>query len=551
MKKIAKRALAILVAATMTMSLVACNGGGSSSSSEGAAANMPKDAKAGDYTRFQKRDKMEISVASWNIGDAITTGADPVRDKVYDKFNITIKPYQMTWGDYTQKISVWAASKNLPDLTCSDTAFTENFNKWVDGKVVAQVPDDLSAYPNLQKSLEVNKTQAEMYKAKDGHYYGIPKVQTPDTKQGVQNVEIIMRKDWANKAGVTKAPETIDEFISAVQKIQNSDPDGNGRKDTIGLTAYAFPWMTSIFYASEPGVVNGYQWIWKDGKLTHGYNSDNFLQAAKDVNKMYKAGIIDPDLPSLKGEEGRDKFKNGKAVCYGHSNTCAGFAMLETMAQKGNQKLSDMLMNVYPFKNIDGNYYYNPSTIYWSETYFKYGMKADKMDTCLSLLDYMLGDEGHTLIANGIEGQDYTKDASGNITMKLDATGNIPDLGKKYPFSKIGNLAYWTGYYEDTNPAYSSEVKKLAKDNYAWADKVGAKAYDVPIVSNLDYPSKTKDTATAQNYQADILMLMKSDNVEADVAKIREKYKKAGSENIEKELNEAATKAGLKPASSK
>ena len=136
---------------------------------------------------------MEISVATWNVGDAITSGNDPIRDKFYKKLNITIKPYQMTWGDYTQKISVWAASKNLPDLTCSDTAFSENFNKWVDGKVVAQVPDDLSAYPNLKATLEVNKEQAEMYKAKDGHYYGIPKVQTADTRQGIANVEIILR----------------------------------------------------------------------------------------------------------------------------------------------------------------------------------------------------------------------------------------------------------------------------------------------------------------------------------------------------------------------
>ncbi len=549
MKKIAKRALAILVAATMAMSLTACGGNKNGASSDGAV--KIEGAKAGDYSRFQKRDTMEISVATWNVGDAITSGNDPIRDKFYKKLNITIKPYQMTWGDYTQKISVWAASKNLPDLTCSDTAFSENFNKWVDGKVVAQVPDDLSAYPNLKATLEVNKEQAEMYKAKDGHYYGIPKVQTADTRQGIANVEIILRKDWAQKVGVTKSPETVDEFIDTIQKIQNSDPDGNGRKDTVGLTAYSFPWMTSVFYGSEPGVVNGYQWVWKDGKLTHGYNADNFLQAAKDINKMYKAGIIDPDLPSLKGEEGRDKFKNGKAAAYGHSNTSAGFQNLEVMATKNGKKLSDVLMNVYPFKNLDGNFYYNPATVYWSETYFKYGMKADKMDTCLALLDYMLSDEGHTLLSNGIEGEDYTKDADGNIVMKTDADGNIPDFGKKYPFTKIGNLAYWTGYYEDTNPVYSDEVKKLTKENYKWADQVGAKASDIPIVSNLDYPSKTKDTATAQNYQADILTLMKSNNVEADVAKIREKYKKAGGDQIEKELNEAASKAGLKPASSK
>jgi len=543
MKKIAKRALALLVASTMCLSLAACGGNGSGNQT---GTTKIEGAKPNDYTRFQKRANMQVSIASWNVGDSITTAADPVRDQFYKKLNITIKPYQMTWGDYQQKISVWAASKNLPDMTCSDTAFTENFNKWVNGKVVAQIPDDLSAYPELNKTLLVNKKQAEMYKAADGHYYGIPKVQTPKSESGISVVEMTMRKDWATKAGITKTPSTVDELISAVKTIQNSDPDGNGKNDTVGITAYSFPWFTCVLYGGDPAAVNGYQWTWKDGKLTHAYNDDHFLQAAKDLNKMYKAGIVDPDLPSLKGEEGRDKFKNGKAVVYGHSNSATGFAALDTPSLTQGKKLSDVLMNVYPLQNeTDQKYYYNPCAVYWSETYLKYGMKADKMDTCLSLLNYMLSDEGHSYLAYGIEGQDYTKDANGKVTIKFEADGTAPKLSKKYPFTGLGTLAYWSGYYEDENPAYSAEVKKLANDNYDWAKKVNAQPYDLPIVSNLTYPSKTKDTATSQAYQSDLLGIMKTDNVEAEVAKIREKYKKAGNDQIEKELNDAAKKAGI------
>jgi len=544
MKKIAKRALALLVASTMCLSLAAC--GGSKTVSKNDAVTLPKDVKANDFTRFQKRDTLQVSIASWNIGDAITTQSDPLRDIFYKKLNITIKPYQMTWGDYQQKISVWAASKNLPDMTCSDTAFTENFNKWVDGKVVAQIPSDLSAYPDLNKTLLVNKQQAEMYKAKDGHYYGIPKVQTPKAESGITNVEMIMRKDWATKAGVTKAPTTVDEFINVVKKIQNSDPDGNGKNDTVGVTAYAFPWITCVLYASDPASVNGYQWTWKDGKLTHAYNSDHFLQVAKDLNKIYKSGIIDPDLASLKGEEGRDKFKNGKAVVYAHSGGASGYSALNNKTLIQGRNISDVLMNIYPFQNeSDKKYYYNASQVYWSETYLKYGMSAEKEDTCLSLLNYLLSDEGHSYMSYGLEGTDYTKDASGNVIMKVGADGLVPDLSKKYPIMKMGNLAFWSGYFEDSNTTITPDIKKLTKENYDWAKQVNAQPYDLPIVSGLTYPSKPKDTATSQAYQADLISLMKTDNVEAQVAKIREKYKKAGNDQIEKELNAAAKKAGI------
>ena len=544
MKKIAKRAIAILIASTMCLSLTACGGNQGSSS---AVTKLPSDAKANDFTRFQKRQTMEVSIATWNIGDAITTKTDPVRDHFYKKLNITVKPYQMTWGDYQQKISVWAASKNLPDMTCSDTAFTDNFNKWVNGKVVAQIPDNLSAYPNLNKTLLVNKTQADMYKAADGHYYGIPKVQTPKAESGIMNVEMMMRKDWAAKVGVTTAPTTLDQFIDVVKKIQASDPDGNGKADTVGVTAYSFPWFTATLYGADPASVNGYQWTWKDGKLIHSYNDDNFVKVAQALNKMYKAGIVDPDLPSLKGEEGRDKFKNGKAAVYAHSNNSAGVENIESSTLGKGKSINDVVMNVYPFQNeTDGKYYYNPATIYWSETYLKYGMSSEKMDTCLALLDYMLSDEGHSYLAYGIPNVDYTKDASGTVTMKSDPS----TLTKKYPFMNIGNLAFWTGYYEETNPVYSASVKQVVNDNYTWAKQVNAQPYDLPIVSGLSYPLKSKDTATAQNYQSDLITLMKADNVDAAVAQIREKYKKAGNDEIEKQLNAAAKKAGITEGSS-
>ena len=51
----------------------------------------------------------------------------------------------------------------------------------------------------------------------------------------------------------------------------------------------------------------------------------------------------------------------------------------------------------------------------------------------LSVMDYLLSEEGLEMMRLGIEGVDYTKDADGNVTVLLPEGEK---LGDKYPFVK-------------------------------------------------------------------------------------------------------------------
>ena len=99
---------------------------------------------------------MELSVAVWDIQtgfDAPNAKNDTVYNDLAKKFNITIKPVQITWNDWQEKAKVWAASKQLPDIFADAVATDDTglYVSWAKQGVIKAIPDDLSAYPNLQK----------------------------------------------------------------------------------------------------------------------------------------------------------------------------------------------------------------------------------------------------------------------------------------------------------------------------------------------------------------------------------------------------------------
>ena len=63
-------------------------------------------------------EQMEISIVNWDMQYSFPEGdvEDPMRDFFEDRFNITIKPYSVGWGDYNEKMNIWAASGELPDV---------------------------------------------------------------------------------------------------------------------------------------------------------------------------------------------------------------------------------------------------------------------------------------------------------------------------------------------------------------------------------------------------------------------------------------------------
>ena len=182
------------------------------------------------------KDKMEISFAMWGVGNAFdNNNSDAVREQIYKDLNITINPINVDWADYEDKIQLWAASGQLPDMFAIDLFGTANYSKWINQGLLKELPADLSSYPMLDKLLSSDGFDMYKYPIGDanGKIYALPRLNHINIADWSTDCGVMVRKDWMANVGVTKEPETMDEFIDLMTKFVNNDPNGNGVKDEI------------------------------------------------------------------------------------------------------------------------------------------------------------------------------------------------------------------------------------------------------------------------------------------------------------------------------
>lgn len=250
------------------------------------------------------RPTITAMVMSFYGTDLANEHSDKVIQQFSDYTNTTVN-FQWENNDvYTEKIGLTLLDvNNMPMLIVNSGNLTANV---VDAAKkgafwdLAPFLEDTAAYPNLS---QYNRGVASGFTV-DGKMIGIYR----GRELGRNGMSY--RQDWADKVGVTKAPQTIDEFYDMIYKFTYNDPDGNGKRDTFGieLTKYVGPWdiMQTWF-----GVGNG--WVEQGGKLVPVHQTAEFMTALKWFRKIYSEGLVRPDWPSVDTGTYGNAIRNGQA----------------------------------------------------------------------------------------------------------------------------------------------------------------------------------------------------------------------------------------------
>ncbi|NRF92965.1 extracellular solute-binding protein [Paenibacillus frigoriresistens] len=136
--------------------------------------------------------------------------------------NVTLPPL----NGYDEKLNVIMTSGEPPDLL--NTSNPSWFINFVNQKALTPLNDYIEKYgTNLKAKIP---KEAWDNVTVDGHIYAIPSLNE------VKGTEIVYaRKDWLDKLGL-QPPRTIEEFTAVMKAFAEGDPDGNGIKDTVGLS---------------------------------------------------------------------------------------------------------------------------------------------------------------------------------------------------------------------------------------------------------------------------------------------------------------------------
>lgn len=549
-KRNLKRCMAIALGSAMAAGvLTGCGqtkapaGNQSAESTAAPTTTAAADSKAAPDAAPANAETVEVTIAIWGAEDGLSNPDDPILKQIEEKTGVRLVPQNVTWDDSEQKIQLWATNNQLPDIFAGDFVSKSFYGNWIEQGVIRALPEDLSAYPNLAEHMKMERAQAA---ARDGRFYMIPRTTYGDISYSVLDRNVVYRWDLAQAAGVTKEPETYDEFCDMIKKIVEADPEG---KHISGMTQ-ALPELIGGFIYPYAGILDK-KWVAdENGRFTPSYFADrdalvNAMQFARD---MYADGVIEKDIALAKLETSKDKYLQGQsaAMVFAWSGPAGLEANVgrdyDTLYGEGSFLKNNRIAKLYP--SSDGNKYYFVDTESWSESYISSKVDDAKMAAICRLFDYLYSEEGSRLVFCGFEGEDYdVKD--GRVVMREGVA-----LGDKYTFrnvnSNISSLAMWNPESWDiTFPStISEEYRALNEARHEDAVKNGTlpKYYDG--VMFLSTPLKD---AFVYNTNDDLLQIMMgTDPVETMVDALLANYENKGLSEMLDQVNEKAAELGIK-----
>lgn len=304
MDKQKKTITLLLGAALLATTATACgnDNDGNAEASSGASAASASASASGE--------KMKLMV--WNF-DADKTNLDGyAMNAIRDKFGVDIGFYNSTndAAAIKEKLLLQIASGDIPDWW-KEVPFADA-DKFADQGAAAEIPIDMLQQnaPKYMAWMEKNLGADPMrfVRHADGKIYNLPVLWTLASSSEI----IGYRQDWLKKVGISKTPDTVEEMEAALTKFRNDDPDGNGKKDTYGMTASATTIQTifsSVFgaYGVYPGAT-----VDENGKAVRGEIEPGAKDALTTLNKWFKADLIDPEFFVNKDSNVDDKVISSK-----------------------------------------------------------------------------------------------------------------------------------------------------------------------------------------------------------------------------------------------
>lgn len=493
-----KRKIAILMSVIMLVGGIAgCsaqNGAREQSSAKGEKSSGSVEDGAELKTTYgdKKFDNVTINVELFDRSNA--PGGSTIVDnkwvdyvnKEMNKVGITVNFIPVPRSDEIPKMQTMMASGTAPDITITYSyanaedyykqGGTWDLSKFIDGDDQAR---NLKAYLG-NDVINIARTQ-------DNELYGIV------AKRAVtQMTNMYIRKDWLDALGLD-IPKTTDELYHAIEQMVKNNPDG--RKDVIGAEL----WMPRNLQKAFSKVLDDP--VKTDiGNPNVGFGADAIVdyydEGMRDyyrfVNKMYNAGLINKEYYTYNpGDE--DTFKShvvtGAVACFESNVNYAEGSNKLTTTLKENVPTSE-LVSIPSLLNVnDGKQY--------SAAYQKGGLVAfcplsaseEKVEACMTYLDWMCTKEGGFVLFNGFEGEHFKYEDG--VPVAIDMAYNQKDKDwLRTDIFLVGNSGYFNNE-EDAITSLSKEIpeyEEQVKNNYhnaASGTIIHETSYTSPSTTNL------------------------------------------------------------------
>ncbi|MBD2868194.1 extracellular solute-binding protein [Paenibacillus arenilitoris] len=295
-------------------------------------------------------------------------------------------------GIYTDKMNTALSTNSLKKATFvkhTDYIFVKNA---IRSGSFWEIGPYLERFPNL-KHLDADILGQS---AIDGRVYGLY-TERPSSRQGV-----IIREDWLEALGLAK-PGTTEELYEVIRQFTVSDPDGNGRHDTIGLADRndlvfgAFKTLSSYFGSPN-------NWGIADDRIVPEFELKPYMDTMNFMKRLYGEKLMNTDFAVTSKEMQRDLMIRGAAGVYIGSMT--DVQRLADEAKQLDPSARFTLANriegpegyrVWSIPNYNGLYLFSKKAIRTEEELLE----------MLAFFDRTMDKDVANLMRYGIEGKHY------------------------------------------------------------------------------------------------------------------------------------------------
>ena len=216
-------------------------------------------------------------------------------------------------SDWATKVNLALASGELPDVFMSDVTADNIFVYGVQSGLFLDISDLIPEYmPNLMKMLDKYPDFLKVVTQTNGAIYSFPKLlRTATSGTGI----IYINTDIMKAAGVEKLPSTLDEFYDTCMAIKEYKKDDPNFVTFVPQNVNAFNQHFELHMIGAFGdYVNAGFNDDGTGKVFYNGITDQYKNYLAFVNKLYKDGIIHPDMYSMDEATALAMVKEGRCA---------------------------------------------------------------------------------------------------------------------------------------------------------------------------------------------------------------------------------------------
>ena len=465
--------ISLLLAATMTGSLLSGCGGKSDEKTE--AANKENVNLTG-----MPIVKEPVSLTFFT-GKAATNGNNFEETLVWKEYakmsNINVKFELVPFDNLTEKRNLSLASGDYPDAFYSARVPAADLMKYGNQGTFIKLNDLIDQYaPNFKALMEKYPDLKRGLTMPDGNIYSFPSFYSPEFLPMLIGTPLWVKQEFLDKLNM-KEPTTTEEYYQYLKAVKETDLNGNGKKDEIPYAGTGinplFEQLRGAWGFGNRGL--GHKFVDVDpatNELRFFRTDPKYKEVIEYVRKLYTEGLIDNEIFTIKTSA---LYAKGQEGIFGSTinpnpstqmNQTGYFGLGALKGPHGDQIYSHIKVPVvWPGAFVITDKNKNPeATVRW--------------------IDHFYGDEGATFYFMGLEGQTYNKTADGELEFTEEITKNPSGLTMDQALAKY--ITWLGGSY----PGYVQVKYFKGSESLPESIAVGEKAD----------PHKVKEQWSAFNY---------------------------------------------------